>query len=113
MASELTSHIRRTADLNGVGVLAGPKRGNALLMAKTAYALGLTPIFIKERPLFGKWLEGVDGDPGRRSLLTTYPLMESSWSTVSRHCANAATWFRMPTYSLIGLRVIPSSFYPS
>jgi orotate phosphoribosyltransferase len=64
MTSELVSHIRRTADLSGVGVLAGPKRGNSLLIAKTAYDLSLTPIFIKERPLFGKWLEGVDGDPG-------------------------------------------------
>jgi orotate phosphoribosyltransferase len=65
MGDELVGHIRRTADLDGVGALAGPKRGNALLIAKAAYELNLTPIFIKERPLFGKWLEGVDGDPGR------------------------------------------------
>jgi orotate phosphoribosyltransferase len=65
MGGELIGHIRRSADLNGIGVLAGPKRGNALLIATVAYELGLTPLFIKERPLFGKWLEGVDGDPGR------------------------------------------------
>jgi orotate phosphoribosyltransferase len=65
MSSELVSHVRRETDLTGIGVLAGPKRGNALLIAKVAYELNLTPIFIKERPLFGKWLEGVDGDPGR------------------------------------------------
>lgn len=65
MCAELTGHIRRSADLSGVGVLAGPKRGNALLIAGVAYELSLTPIFIKERALFGKWLEGVDGDPGR------------------------------------------------
>ncbi|MGH3410733.1 MAG: hypothetical protein ACRDRJ_50795 [Streptosporangiaceae bacterium] len=65
MTSELVSHIRRSGDLNGVGVLAGPKRGNALLIAGVAYELDRTPIFIKERPLFGKWLEGVDGDPER------------------------------------------------
>jgi orotate phosphoribosyltransferase len=65
MSRELVSHIRHMANLDGIGVLAGPKRGNALLIAKVAYELGLTPIFIKERPLFGKWLEGVDGDPGR------------------------------------------------
>jgi orotate phosphoribosyltransferase len=63
MTAELVSHIRRAADLNEIDVLAGPKRGNALLIANVAYELGLTPIFIKERPLFGKWLEGVDGDP--------------------------------------------------
>jgi orotate phosphoribosyltransferase len=65
MTSELVSHIRRTPNLNGVGVLAGQKRWNSLLIARAAYALSLTPIFIKERPLFGKWLEGVDGDPER------------------------------------------------
>src|SRR5262249_1954002 len=30
-----------------------------------AHELDMAPIFIKERPLFGKWLEGVCGDPGR------------------------------------------------
>jgi len=65
MVGELVGHIRRVADLSGIGVLAGPKRGNALLIAKSAYQLGMTPMFIKERPLFGKRLEGVDGDPGR------------------------------------------------
>lgn len=65
MTSELVGHIRRAADLSGIDVLAGPKRGNALLIAKVAYELSLTPIFIKERPLFGKWLEGVGGDPER------------------------------------------------
>jgi orotate phosphoribosyltransferase len=65
LTTELVSHIRRVADLGRVGVLAGPKRGNALLIAKAAYRVGKTPLLIKERPLFGKWLEGVYGDPGR------------------------------------------------
>jgi len=63
MTSEFVNHIRRNADLKTVAVLAGPKRGNALLIAAVAHCLHLTPIFVKERPLFGKSLEGVDGDP--------------------------------------------------
>lgn len=65
LTGELVSHIRRVADVGRFGVLAGPKRGNALLISKTAYRIGKAPLFIKERPLFGKWLEGVYGDPGR------------------------------------------------
>lgn len=65
LVAELVDHIRRVGDLNGVEVLAGPKRGNALMIAKAAHQLNKTPVFIKERALFGKWLEGVYGDPGR------------------------------------------------
>lgn len=69
LADEMTAHMRRVADLNGVGVLAGPKRGNALLIAKVAYQLNRTPIFVKEVPLFEKRLEGVYGYPGRAAVI--------------------------------------------
>ena len=69
MAAEFVDHIRRLTDLNKLSVLAGPKRGNSLLITATAYRLGLTPMLIKERPLFGKALEGVDGDPGCAAII--------------------------------------------
>lgn len=64
MVDELAGFVSR-AQVKNVTVVAGPKRGNALLIAETAYRLGMTPLFIKERPLFTKSLEGVDGDPDR------------------------------------------------
>jgi len=63
MVDELVGFVSRAQGIKGVTVMAGPKRGNALLIAETAHRLGKTPLFIKERPLFGKSLEGVDGDP--------------------------------------------------
>ena len=69
MLTELANHIQRVADLGQISVLAGPKRGNALLIAGTAHRLSLTPILIKERPLFGKTLEGVDGEPSSAAII--------------------------------------------
>lgn len=69
MLTELVNHIQRVADLSQISVLAGPKRGNALLIASTAHRLSLTPILIKERPLFGKTLEGVDGEPNSAAII--------------------------------------------
>lgn len=39
-------------------VVAGPKRGNALLIRETARRLGQLSAFVKEQPLFGRWIEG-------------------------------------------------------
>lgn len=69
MTTELVNHIQRVADVEKISVLAGPKRGNALLIANAAHSLSLTPLLIKERPLFGKNLEGVDGEPGRAAIV--------------------------------------------
>lgn len=43
----------------GVNAIAGPKRGNSLLIRSLARHLGLTSIFVKSDPLFGYWLEGL------------------------------------------------------
>jgi orotate phosphoribosyltransferase len=69
MTAELVNHVKRIADLDRITVLAGPKRGNALLIARTAHNLDLTPMLVKERPLFGKTLEGVDGEPSRAAII--------------------------------------------
>lgn len=63
LKKELVDHIRRSGKLDGVTTLAGPKRGNSLLLVATARELMLEPVFVKERPLFGKTIEGIGGRP--------------------------------------------------
>jgi orotate phosphoribosyltransferase len=63
MVRELARHIRKSGHLTTITTIASPKRGNSLLLAMTAHELDLQPIFIKERPLFGKMLEGIGGSP--------------------------------------------------
>ncbi|HEY8473265.1 MAG TPA: hypothetical protein VIL37_11615 [Natronosporangium sp.] len=63
MKSELANHIRRSGQLKDVTTLACPKRGNLLLLTAVARELGMEPVFVKERPLFGKTLEGIGGRP--------------------------------------------------
>jgi orotate phosphoribosyltransferase len=38
--------------------VAGPKRGNALLIREVARMLGAPSAFVKEQPLCGRWIEG-------------------------------------------------------
>jgi orotate phosphoribosyltransferase len=68
MTREMAAHVRRCGKLDGVTTVAGPKRGNPLLLVATANELGLEPVFVKERPLFGKTLEGIGGRPKRAIL---------------------------------------------
>ena len=93
MVTELASHIQRAGDLDQMSVLAGPKRGNALLIASTAHRLNLTPMFIKERPLFGKILEGVDGEP-------TYAAIVDDISSDGELLANCAEIMRENGYEV-------------
>ncbi len=44
--------------------VAGPKRGNALLIRAVARRLGCNSAFVKEQPLFFAWIEGLV-DPGQ------------------------------------------------
>jgi len=69
MTRELTEHVRRSGRMDGVTTMACPKRGNALLLAAVARELQVEPLFVKERPLFGKILEGIGGSPKRAALL--------------------------------------------
>jgi len=69
LKQELVSHIRRTGDMTAITTAAGPKRGNALLLAAVARELKLEPLFVKERPLFGKMIEGIGGRPKRAMLV--------------------------------------------
>jgi orotate phosphoribosyltransferase len=69
LTHELADHIRRSGRLSGVTTAAVPKRGNALLVAATARELKLEPLFIKERPLFGKAIEGIGGRPKTAALI--------------------------------------------
>ena len=63
LTDELVDHIRRGGGVKGVTTLAGPKRGNPLLLTAVADKLGMEGLFIKERPLFGKTFEGIGGRP--------------------------------------------------
>jgi orotate phosphoribosyltransferase len=65
LEKELVEHIRRFGRLDGVTTAAGPKRGNSLLLVAAARKLMLEPLFVKERPLFGKTVEGIGGRPKR------------------------------------------------
>jgi orotate phosphoribosyltransferase len=51
-----------------VGFVAGPKRGNALLIRETARRLGRHSAFVKQQPLFDRWIEGPI-DPGSPALV--------------------------------------------
>jgi orotate phosphoribosyltransferase len=69
MTRELVEHVRRSGKMNEITTAAAPKRGNALLLVATARELKLEPLFIKERPLFGKMIEGIAGQPKKAILL--------------------------------------------
>ena len=59
LAAFVLSHI----DPQSPFVVAGPKRGNALLIRATARKLGRHSAFVKQQPLFDRWIEG-PLDPG-------------------------------------------------
>lgn len=51
-----------------IGFVAGPKRGNSLLIRETARRLGRHSEFVKQQPLFSGWIEGPI-DPGSPALV--------------------------------------------
>lgn len=69
MVKELVTHIKRSPALNGLTTIAAPKRGNSLLLAAAAAKLGVQPVFVKERPLFGKMIEGIGGRPKKAAVV--------------------------------------------
>lgn len=69
MTRELVEHMRQSGRVDRVTTVACPKRGNPLLLAAVARELQLEPVFVKERPLFGKSTEGIGGRPKRAALV--------------------------------------------
>ena len=69
MTGELVEHMRQSGRVDRVTTVACPKRGNPLLLAAVARELQLEPVFVKERPLFGKSTEGIGGRPKRAALV--------------------------------------------
>lgn len=65
MVTLMQQHIKSAGDVEKTGALVGPKRGNCLLVTEVAQRLGLRPLLIKERPLFGRDAEGIAAQPKR------------------------------------------------
>jgi fructose-1,6-bisphosphatase/inositol monophosphatase family enzyme/orotate phosphoribosyltransferase len=67
LAKLLTGFIKERVQ-EPIGFVAGPKRGNSLLIRETARRLGRYSAFVKQQPLFGRWIEG-PVDPGSAALV--------------------------------------------
>ncbi|MEY2472958.1 MAG: orotate phosphoribosyltransferase [Actinomycetota bacterium] len=57
LASLFAEFVRSTIGRE-FAFVAGPKRGNSLLIRETARLLGVHSAFVKQQPLFGRWIEG-------------------------------------------------------
>lgn len=68
MADALVQLISQHADRDSYDIVLGPKRGNALLMVAVGERLAADVVFVKERPLFGRRVEGLH-KAGPRALL--------------------------------------------
>jgi len=69
LTHEMVEHLKGSGRLEGVTTAATPKRGNVLLTAAAAREAGLETVFIKQRPLFGKMVEGLGGRPKKAVLM--------------------------------------------
>jgi orotate phosphoribosyltransferase len=68
MSQILADWITKSATLEGVAAIAGPKNGNTLLVNDVSQRLEKNSIFVRNSILFGKWIEGVWG-PGQKVLM--------------------------------------------
>jgi orotate phosphoribosyltransferase len=58
LAECLRDLIASRSPASGETAIAGPKRGNSLLIREVARLLPAPSAFVKEQPLCGKWIEG-------------------------------------------------------
>lgn len=58
LADLMASFVSERIDTSQPFVIAGPKRGNSLLIRETARRLSRLSAFVKQQPLFARWIEG-------------------------------------------------------